>query len=85
MKKYYNKETNTYIFNDDVEFTFNLDVNANINACDIKAFDINARNISYHAVCFAYNNIKCKSIEGERNNSRHFVLDGVLEIEEENV
>lgn len=49
---------------------------------DIKAFDINANNISYYAVCFAHKNIKCKSIKGSLENSKHFVLDGVLEVEE---
>lgn len=64
----------------------------NIYACDIYAWDIyaynieaeniKARNISYFAVCFAYDNIKCKSIIGRRDNAKHFVLDGKLEIEE---
>lgn len=74
------------------------DINAhNINACDINACDIyandinandinsgniNANNINYSAVCFAYENIICKSIEGRRKNSRHFVLDGKLEIKD---
>ena len=49
----------------------------NINAIVIKAYDI-----SYYAVCFAYNSIKCKSIEGRRKNAKHFVLDGKLEVEE---
>ena len=63
----------------------------NIDACDIKAmnieaWDINAWNIevqdiSYYAVCFAYKNIKCKSIKGRRDNAKHFVLDGMLEVE----
>lgn len=63
----------------------------NIDACDIKAmnievWDINAWNIeaqdiSYYAVCFAYKNIKCKSIKGRRKNAKHFVLDGILEVE----
>ena len=69
------------------------DINANdiiadcINANDIIAGDINstwvinARNIYYHAVCFAYNSIRCKSIEGRKENAKHFVLDGTLEIE----
>ena len=159
IEKYYNKETNTYIFKENGEYidvvmlNFDLKVEANIiardiNACninvysisarnisaydinawniiscdinahninasdigadninawnisacnisaynikafdidawdDIKAFDINAHNISYYAVCFAYKNIKCKSIKGSLENSKHFVLDGVLEIEE---
>ena len=59
----------------------------NINALDvdsdnISAININANNISYYAVCFAYNNIKCKSIKGRRKNHKHFVLDGVLEVED---
>ena len=56
----------------------------NISACNIEAGNISANNISYHAVCFAYDNIKCKSIKGRRKNSKHFVLDGKLEVEEEN-
>jgi len=60
------------------------DINAeDIGAYDIKAEDINANNITaedvaYYAVCFAYNNIKCKSIKGRRANSKHFCLDGEL-------
>ena len=54
----------------------------NIEAWDINAWNIEAQDISYYAVCFAYNNIKCKSIIGRRNNAKHFVLDGKLEIEE---
>ena len=59
----------------------------NINALDvdsdnISAININANNISYYAVCFAYNNIKCKSIKGRRKNHKHFVLDGKLEVED---
>ena len=134
IQKYYNEETNTYVFEENGEyidlvvFNFDLDINAhiyansinawninawdiraynnidalNINAWDIKAFDIkahdinandikaddinandiNADNISYYAVCFAHKNIKCKSIKGRRKNAKHFVLDGVLEVEE---
>jgi len=62
----------------------------NINAGDIKAGDINAwsinagnieaGNISYYEVAFAYQNIKCKSIQGRREHSKHFVLDGGIEI-----
>ena len=56
-------------------------INANdITARDINSWNINARNIDYHAVCFAYNNIRCKSIEGRKENAKHFVLDGILEI-----
>lgn len=116
IKKYYNKETNTYVFKEDskyidlVIFNFDLDIKANIDACDINARDINAwniescdinaininayditaddinaydikaNNIIYFAVCFAYKNIKCKSIKGRRENAEHFVLDGKIEI-----
>ena len=55
----------------------------NIHTHDIKAIDIKADDISYYAVCFAYNNIKCKSIEGRRKNAKHFVLDGKLVVEED--
>ena len=51
---------------------------------DINANNIDANNISYYAVYFAYENIKCKSITGIRENHKHFVLDGTLEIENEN-
>ena len=143
IQKYYDKNTNTYVFAEDEEyievvvFDFDLNVEANINAYDIEALNINAWNInacninadnikvrdinaininawnidaynikawdiitgnisacniqagditandiSYHAVCFAYDNIKCKSIKGRRKNAKHFVLDGKLEVEE---
>ena len=54
----------------------------NIYAHNINAWDIKAHDISYWALCFAYNNIKCKSIKSNRENHKHFVLDGVLEVEE---
>ena len=57
-------------------------ITGDISACNIEAGDISANNISYHAVCFAYDSIKCKSIKGRRKNSKHFVLDGKLEVEE---
>lgn len=174
MKRYYHKETNSYIFKEDgkyfdlVKFNFDLSVEANIyandiearhiicsdiNACDIDAWNIAARNIIacnitandieteninaldinadkiqanrnidawnitthdlfandinandilahninawninasniiacdilYWAVCVAIENIKCKSIKGRYRNAKHFVLDGKLEVEE---
>lgn len=57
-------------------------ITGDISACNIEAGDISANNISYHAVCFAYDSIKCKSIKGRRKNSKHFVLDGEIEVEE---
>lgn len=53
----------------------------NIKAWDINAWGITAGNISYFAVCFAYNAISCKRIKGRRDNARHFALDGKVEIE----
>ena len=51
-----------------------------IYASDISAGNIEANDISYFAVCVAYKNIKCKSISGRRDNAKHFVLDGKLEV-----
>ena len=96
IEEYYDEKSNTYIFIEDDEyidlvvFNFDLDTSANIEAwdiyawniyaCNIAAENIKARNISYYAVCFACDNIKCNSIIGRRNNAKHFVLDGKLEI-----
>ena len=163
LQKYYDKETNTYVFREDedyielVIFNFDLNIQANINAWNIEANDINAKDIfgydikahdikghdikahdihankiiandiyarnidslniksryinavdinggdintgnidagnicaenikakhiNYYAIFCAYENIKCKSIKGRRHNSKHFVLDGKLEVEE---
>lgn len=58
------------------------DINSrNIIANEIIANDIFANDINYYALCIAYKNIKCESIEGERENHKHFVLDGKLEVE----
>ena len=117
IQKYYNEESNTYIFKEYgmyinlVVFNFDLNVKANIYAwniyarninalninakdifaCyidvnDIKAHDISsasikANNIDYYAVCYAYENIKCKSIKGRKHNAKHFVLDGHIYID----
>ena len=53
-----------------------------IEAWNIGAWDINAQDINYYAMCFAYNNIKCKSIKGKIEDAKHFVLDGTLEVAE---
>ena len=144
MERYYNKETNTYVFKENgsyidlVMFNFDLKVGAhieagniiahninaynvdainidandiktwdikaydikadniksydikaddivanNIDAWDIKARNIQVNNIFYQTVCVAYQNIKCKHIQGVYPNSKHFVLEGELEIESE--
>ena len=107
IEKYYDEVTNTYVFEENGEYidlvvlNFDLNIEADIDAkhikawnidawnidawditaYDINAWDINTHNISYYAVCYAYNNIKCKSIKGRRKNAKHFVLDGKLEVE----
>lgn len=53
-----------------------------IEAYNICANNINADYIVYSAICFAYKNIKCKSIEGRRPYSEHFVSNGTIEIKE---
>ena len=93
MEKYYVKEINAYMFNDNVEFLCDVNVEANIianniKACDIRAYDINAldiiagdinaNNISYDSLCYAYDNIECNSIEGRREGAKHFVIQGKL-------
>jgi len=70
------------------------DLTANtIKVVNLNAININARNIevlnklvankiNYYAVCFAYTGIECNYIKGSRTNSKHFVLDGELKINE---
>lgn len=49
-----------------------------ITCWDINCLNITCGDINYYAVCFAYNNIKCKSIKGRRENCKHFCLDGEI-------
>ena len=51
-----------------------------LNAYDIVAWSIYACNIEAYSI-FVYDNIKCKSIKGIRENAKHFVLYGKLEAE----
>ena len=46
LEKYYDQKTNTYIFQDNVYFRINIEIDANIKAWDIKAWDIKAWNIN---------------------------------------
>ena len=76
IQKYYDKETNTYIFKendifiDTIIFNFALEINANIRggnikAWDIKAFDIRATNISclnIMAIDIDARNIDCMNL-----------------------
>ena len=61
---------------------WNLRAN-NIKSGNIEANNIYAHDINYWAVCFAIQNITCKSIKGRRENAKHFVLDGKLEVLEQ--
>ena len=68
----------------DVRFECSINIEASINAWNINARDINAWNILYHAVCFAYQNIKCLSIKSKREVSKHFCLDGEITFKNDN-
>jgi hypothetical protein len=60
LKPYYNKKTNTYEFNEDIELQFDLNVNSHIIAWDINAWDINAWDIN--SLDINAGNIKAKEI-----------------------
>ena len=70
---------------DDVKIECNINIKAhiicrnlncrNLDCRDLNCMDLDCRNLSYYAVAFAYESFKCKSIEGRRNNSKHFCLD----------
>ena len=65
MEPYYNKQTNTYDFIEDnklidVEFAFELTINANINAWNINALDIKASDIKADDI--SAGNIKANDI-----------------------
>lgn len=89
-KSYYKEKTNTYEFIEngnliDIVIDFELDINSNIRAWDIKAkdisaWDINANKISFTAVCFAYKTFVCNAIKGTRKNSKYFCLDSEIVI-----
>ena len=87
------------IVKESVKFAFHLQIEANlriagnilagnilagdISAGDISAGNISARDISFYAVCFAYVEFVCKSIRGNRKNSKYFCLDSKVKIEKE--
>ena len=78
----YGKNINALNINAKDIYACRLDAN-DIKVHDISALSINANNINYYAICYAYENIKCKSIKGRKYNSKHFVLDGKLEVLED--
>ena len=66
---------------DNVTFECDISIKADIDANDIKAYNINANDIIYYAFCNVYNNIKCKSIKARRAiNAKPVCLDGELTI-----
>ena len=80
MKLYYNEKINIYEFIEnnrliDIKIDFDLNME-----CNIKARNIKANNISFYAVCFAYNTFVCNSIKGRRENSKYFCLDSEVVI-----
>ena len=63
--------------NDDVIFECPVYIKGDIVAKgNIMAWDISTSgNISYYAVCIAYENITCQIISGRRLNAVHLILD----------
>ena len=86
IQKYYDEETNTYIFKEDgkyfdtVEFNFNLNVDANIEVCNIIACDILVHDIS---AC----NIKANNIYANNINANHIKAHNIyaLDIKTKNI
>ena len=61
-----------------------ININAyDIDATAIMAGSVKAHNIKYFTVCFAEKDIICNSIKGKREGTKHFVLDGKLEVNDE--
>lgn len=85
MEPYLDKKTDTYRFEDVVQFCFDLRSDSNISAWNIDAWDINAANINYYAVCIAYQTFSCMSVRGKRKNAIHACLDGEIEYKEMSV
>ena len=57
-----------------------VDIDArNISAVNIDAWDIIAENISFYEICRAHHTLKCKSIEGRRENAKYFCLNNEVE------
>ena len=85
MEPYLDKKTDTYRFEDVVQFCFDLRSDSNISAWDINALNIDAANINYYAVCIAYQTFSCMSVRGKRKNAIHACLDGEIEYKEMSV
>ena len=76
LKPYYNEETDTYFFDDDVTFNFNLVTTANIKAHNIKALDINARDIT--AIEITAEDIDALDIKVDNINARNIDARNII-------
>ena len=47
---------------------------------NLECQELKAKNVSYYGVAVAYNSMEVESIEGRRNNSKHFCLDSEIVI-----
>ena len=68
MKKYYDKKTNTYVFDDNVEITINIEVESHIKALDINAWNIDARDINARDI--KAQNIDAQNIDAYNINAQ---------------
>lgn len=74
---------NVLVVEGDVKFESSISIKASIvvNAGDINAWDITARDILYCASCCVYQSIKCFSIRAKKEKyQRPICLKGKLEI-----
>ena len=79
MEKYYNKQLNTYVFDDDVEFNINIEVKSNIKACDINAHDIDAWNIYVWDI--NANNIDALDIKADDITARNIKANDITALD----
>ena len=82
IKKYYDKKTNTYIFEEDgqvielIKFNFDLNIKSNINAWNINARNINAWDIKAGDINAGY--INARNINAWDINSLSIVADTII-------
>ena len=75
MKKYYVEENNTYVFDDEVFFLFNVNVEAHINAHNINAENINAYDIkAWHITAGNINANDIKALNIYANNITYYAV-----------
>ena len=85
IQKYYDKETNTYIFTENdkyidvVIFNFTLEINANIRGGDIRAWDIKALDI--RAVNISCSNIIALDIDARNINCINLTAKDIIALD----